>query len=163
MKAKILIQKLWQQDIDWDELLIKAAEEEWLSIAADIQDAINTSSIIRQCFCAHNLTRPTVKLHVFADASPRANGAVAFICADNRVSFVMAKSRVTPLKQLSLPQLELMAGLTAARLSNFIRDAVQSLNITPYLWQPVKLSFTGYKATRISAPLSTIKCQKYTN
>ena len=46
----------------------------------------------------------------------------------------MAKSRVTPLKQLSLQRLELMAGLTVARLSKFIRDAVQSLNITPYLW-----------------------------
>ena len=131
MRAKILIQKLWQQDIDWDEPLSKAAEEEWLSIATDIQDAIDTSSIT---FPTHNPTRQTIKLHVFADASPRAYGAVAFICADNNVSFVMAKSRVAPLKQLSLPRLELMAALNATRLSKFIRDALQLLNITPYLW-----------------------------
>ena len=81
-----------------------------------------------------NVHVSTIKLHVFADASPRAYGAVAFICADNTVSFVMANSRVAPLKQLSLPRLELMAALTAARFSKFIRDALQLLKITPYLW-----------------------------
>ena len=134
VRAKILIQKLWQQDIDWDEPLNKAAEEEWLSIAADIQDAINLLSITRRYFHALNLSGQTVKLHVFADASPRAYGAVAFICGDDQVSFVMAKSRVAPLKQLSLPRLELMAALTAARLSKFIRDALHSLNIITHLW-----------------------------
>lgn len=133
VRAKILIQKLWQEDIDWDEPLSKATEEEWVSIAADIQDAM-TISITRQYFPTYNTTKQTVKLHVFADASPKAYGAVAFICADNLVSFVMAKSRVSPLKQLSLPRLELMAALTAARLCKFIRDALQSLNITSYLW-----------------------------
>ena len=133
VRAKILIQKLWQQDIDWDEPLNNAAEQEWLSIATDIQDAI-TTSIPRQYLAIDNPTRQAVQLHIFADASPKAYGAVAFICLDNLVSFVMAKSRVAPLKQLSLPKLELMAALIAARLSKFIREALQSLDITPYLW-----------------------------
>jgi len=54
---------------------------------------------------------------VFANASLQAYGAVAFICNNNQVSFVMGKSRLTPLKQLSLPKLELMVALIAARLS----------------------------------------------
>ena len=133
VRTKILIQRLWQQHIDWDEPLNNAAEQEWLSIATDIQDAI-TTSIPRQYLAIDNPRRQAVQLHIFADSSPKAYGAVAFICVANLVSFVMAKSRVAPLKQLSLPKLELMAALIAARLSKFIREALQSLDITPYLW-----------------------------
>ena len=46
VRAKILIQRLWQQDIDWDEPLSNAAEQGWLSIATDIQDDITTSILI---------------------------------------------------------------------------------------------------------------------
>jgi len=90
VKAKIF----WQQNLDWDEPLTSNAEKQWLSIAADIQNA--TSIILtRQYLPGSDLTstQPT-QLFVFADASLRAYGAVTFICNNNRVSFVMAKSRV---------------------------------------------------------------------
>ena len=91
---------MWQQDIDWDEPLSNPAEQEWQSIATDIQDAI-TTSIPRQYPSIDNPTSQAVQLHIFADASSKAYGAVAFICVHDLVSFVMAKSRVVPLKQLS--------------------------------------------------------------
>ena len=129
VKAKIFMQKLWQQDIDWDEPLTTTAEEEWLSIAADIQEATSIT-FTRQYLPSCNFSQ----LFVFADASLRAYGAVAFISDNRRTSFIMAKNRVAPLKQLSLPKLELMAALIAARLSRFIREALNSLNLTTFLW-----------------------------
>ena len=134
VKEKIFMQKLWQQSIDWDEPLTNTAEEEWLSIAADIQDATSTT-LTRQYLPGSDLTHvQPAQLFVFADASLRAYGAVAFICDNNQVSFVMAKSRVAPLKQLSLPKLELMAALIAARLSKFIREALHFINLAFHLW-----------------------------
>ena len=56
-------------------------------------------------------------LHSFADASLKAYGAVVFLTQGNEVSFIIAKSRVAPLKQLTLPRLELMAALVATRLT----------------------------------------------
>ena len=46
----------------------------------------------------------------------------------------MAKSRVAPLKQLSQPKLELMTALIAEMLSKFVREAIQSSNLTTFLW-----------------------------
>ena len=46
----------------------------------------------------------------------------------------MAKTRLVPLKQLTLPKLELMAALTAAKLSSFITDALKSNSCSINPW-----------------------------
>ena len=57
-------------------------------------------------------------------------GAVAYYVENNNVSFVLAKSKLVPLKPPSLPQLELTALNVAATMSKFIVEAYsQELNI----------------------------------
>ena len=46
---------------------------------------------------------------------------------------MMSKSRTAPLKQLTLPKLELKAAVLAAKLSHFIRTSL-NINSTLYLW-----------------------------
>ncbi|XP_064476586.1 uncharacterized protein LOC135390691 [Ornithodoros turicata] len=81
----------------------------------------------------------TKTLRVFSDASPRAYGAVAYLRtetpqADVNVALVMSKSRVTPLKKMSLPRLELMGAVAAARLSNYIIKTLPPLDLAIHLW-----------------------------
>ena len=55
---------------------------------------------------------------------------------DHEISFVMAKTRVAPIKKLTLPQLELMAALVGSRLLSFIHNAIKSQYDTKevHLW-----------------------------
>lgn len=67
-----------------------------------------------------------LELHVFCDASERAYGAVSYLKVEDKaghihVSFVMARSRVAPKKQLSMPRLELSAALSGAQLASTLR------------------------------------------
>jgi len=135
IKAKIFMQKLWQLNVEWDEPLTNADQQQWLHIAEDIQHAM-TMAIPRQYFPKSTRSSQTYQLHVFADASPLAYGAVAFLCRDTDVSFIMAKSRVAPLKHLTLPKLELMATVTAAKLYNFVSAALEPLSssMTTHYW-----------------------------
>ena len=61
-----------------------------------------------------------VQLHVFCDASERAFAATAYIrveeCGAIRVHIIMAKTRVAPIKQISLPRLELQGAVMAVRM-----------------------------------------------
>ena len=73
-------------------------------------------------------------LHSFVDASPKAYGAVVFLTQGDGVSFVVAKSHVVPLEQLTLPHLELMAALVATRLTHFVVKAIPLKDPSIFVW-----------------------------
>ena len=51
----------------------------------------------------------TIQSMFFCDASPQAYGAVAYITGGKQSALLMSKARVAPMKQLTIPKLELMA------------------------------------------------------
>lgn len=88
----------------------------------DIQDATTTSHP-RLYFMPTSQATAIIQLHVFADASLSAYGAVAYLRQNSDVSLVMARSRVTPVKPITLPKLELMAAVIATRLAKLILNS----------------------------------------
>ena len=119
--ARILLQDVWKQRLNWDDSLDPNFRASWQHIAIDLQKA-TTIELPRKNFSSS----PTklVNLHVFADASMKAYGAVAYLQQDGEVAFVMAKSRVAPLKNLTLPRLEVKAAVVAAQLATSVVAAL---------------------------------------
>ena len=105
--AKLLIQELWQQSVDWDEPLHQQMTNKWKDIATDLQNATLTT-MMRRYFPSERERddHTTYHIHVFADVSMKAYGAVVYICEGNTTSFVIVKTRVVPIKSLTLPQLD---------------------------------------------------------
>ena len=68
-------------------------------------------------------------LHAFGDSSEQAYGACVYLVAKSHdgsctSSLVISRTRVAPLKNLTLPRLELMSSLMCARLLVFVRQAL---------------------------------------
>jgi transposase InsO family protein len=124
IKAKIFMQELWKQHLEWDEPLSTELSTAWAAISKEIGNATQIT-LPRSYFQHSHSNLNDSQLHVFADASTKAYGAVAYLCSKDQTSLVISKSRVAPLKQLTLPQLELMAALTAARLASFVKQALE--------------------------------------
>ena len=82
---------------------------------------------VPRCFKPHNFGKvKTYQLHHFCDASLQAYGQCSYLRLTNEngdihCSLVMAKARVAPKKVLSIVRLELMAAVTAVKISKFLR------------------------------------------
>lgn len=128
IKGKCLIQKLWSLKLDWDteiseELILK----EWKSFTENLY-SLSHLRIPRCLF--DNKPKESVELHVFSDASSTAFAACGYIRTiynDGTISshLLVSKSRVAPLKVVSIPRLELSAMLLAANLVKALLTILQ--------------------------------------
>lgn len=123
IRAKIGFQRLWKTDVTWDDSLAKQECDEWRRLMSEAEELQLLE--IPRCYASKNKLVESYKLHVFADASPAAYEVVAYIVmlyndGTKESKLLTAKSRVAPIKELSLARLELMAAMLASRLKEYI-------------------------------------------
>ncbi|XP_055589664.1 uncharacterized protein LOC129741877 [Uranotaenia lowii] len=124
--GKTLIQDLWRSGCDWDQELSSECFGTWKRWI-DLLPLVRTIRIPR-CYLGqiHSKDVTSLDLHVFTDASETAYGCVAYFrvtwAGGIKCSLVMAKSKVAPLKQQSIPRLELMAAVLGAKMHQIIKQ-----------------------------------------
>ncbi|XP_038063201.1 uncharacterized protein LOC119733910 [Patiria miniata] len=129
-RAKLIVQELWMSKLDWDEEVTSVdIQNRWQEWCSELQHI----PLVRlpRCYTPFQVDTGSAKrsLHVFCDASEKLYGAVGYLRStdeggDVHLGFVLAKCRVAPKRQLSIPRLELMAALVGAQLSKTVRDAL---------------------------------------
>lgn len=130
VSMKILFQEICSSKFDWDEVLTGEIKKKWDKWVQDLSETkeiqINRclyetgGEVVTECY-----------LHGFGDASKKAYCAMVYLVyrtEDGRthVRLVASKTRVAPLKELSIPRLELMSARILAQLMNTIKNALQS-------------------------------------
>ena len=96
---------------------------------------------VNRCFKPSNFNSvKEVTLHHFSDASEEGYGQVSYlrlVDTENKIHcvFVMGKSRVAPLKFVSIPRLELTAAtLSVKQMSKLMREELQYSIDKEYFW-----------------------------
>ena len=123
IRFKIFLQDLHNAKINWNSYVTDELLKQWVDITTSIRNSAPIT-INRYYFRDISGTMKEWRLHGFCDASTRAYAAVVYLqCItndDQRVAFVASKTRVAPIKECSIPRLELLGALLLARLINTV-------------------------------------------
>lgn len=156
--AKIFLQRLWQlKELGWDDFIPNELITEWLKFYENLQ-ILNKIEIPRQIVIENAVT---VEIHCFSDASERAYGSCIYVRSANSqnetlVRLACAKSRVAPIKAISLARLELCAALLSAQLCQNVISAIK-LNINQvYYWcdSTITLAWINTDSSRLKTFVS---------
>ncbi|XP_073963072.1 uncharacterized protein [Choristoneura fumiferana] len=126
IQSKMMLQRLWQQQVDWDQPVPQDIEKEWIRYASNLPFILNLQ-LNRHVLCDDP---KLIELHSFSDASERAYGACIYMRSINvnndvTVQLLCAKSKVAPLKPTTIPRLELCAALLAAKLCKAVTSSLR--------------------------------------
>lgn len=153
ISAKIFMQALWTLTDDngkpwsWDEELPLQLKERWYTYMSDLP-RLNSLRINRFVL---TVEPAYIQYHFFSDASQQAYGACCYIRTADvsgkfKVALLTAKSRVAPLKQQSIPRLELCGALLAAELYLKVSQSLE-LSGAVFFWVDSMTVISWLKAT----------------
>ncbi|GFV71987.1 integrase catalytic domain-containing protein [Trichonephila clavipes] len=129
------MQRLWLLELGWSDELPFKEQKEWRRFIDSLK-AVNNISIDR-CIVIH--TAESIELHAFSDASEKAYGSSIYLksisaLGEVKVCLVTSKSRVSPLKQISIPRLELCGAVLAAKLMKKVKEALNLQITAVHFW-----------------------------
>lgn len=147
IQAKIIMQRLWSLQLDWDETVPQELHHAWTTTYEQLNDInkiiVDRHVTIKNC--------KEIEFHGFCDASEVAYGACIYVCSTNeagkRTSHLLcAKSRVAPLKATSIPRLELLGAVLLAQLAHKVSLAWNLQRKQWFFWSDSMVALAWIKS-----------------
>ncbi|XP_071476202.1 uncharacterized protein [Diadema antillarum] len=138
LKGKQILQELCRWNLDWDCPMpddLQPCWERWLNDVHELEKLR-----IPRCFKPSNFGEiQAVELHHFSDASQTGYGQCSYIRlvddhGKTHCTLVLGKSRVTPLRPITIPRLELAAATVSAKTSSFLRSELKYADMKEFFW-----------------------------
>ncbi|GFS34677.1 DUF1758 domain-containing protein [Trichonephila inaurata madagascariensis] len=134
LKPKLILQEIWKLKLKWDENFpenILNQVKQWLE-----QLPILAGIKIPRCLNLSSNGIKQIALHVFCDASKKAYAACVFLRVEYEenvfVKLIQAKAWVAPLKDISIPRLELLSCTLETRLAASVKNDLNLPDVRIY-------------------------------
>ena len=138
LEGKKILQLICKNGSKWDDPIQKdliPRYEHWFESLSKLSEIS-----IPRCFKPATFTEVRAELHNFSDASQTGYGQCSYLRLINisnedvQCSLVMAKSRVTPLKTISIPRLELMAAVLSVKVACKLKIELDYSDLKLFFW-----------------------------
>ncbi len=131
LTAKIIFREATRRHQGWDHQLDPDLANKWIRWLKDLTHIANFS--IPRCLSWSEEEETKVQVHIFSDASNVAYASVAYLRVreknqPTKVSLMICKTRLAPLKTTTIPRMELMGAVISARLGAMIS---KQMDISP--------------------------------
>lgn len=137
VRLKMFFQSLWLMNLDWDDDIPDQLQDNWNKLQASLVELENIT--IPRCLHLMKSNKETqIELHAFSDASEGAYGAVIYFKVSNNsintIRLVTSKSKVAPIKQITLARLELCGALLLSKLVKWVLKVFTNYFIKLFAW-----------------------------
>lgn len=137
VSAKILLQTLWLEKVGWDDLVPESILQQWSRWRQELPMLSNHH--IARCYYPKSVMIASTQLHGFSDASEKAYSGVVYLRMEDtngivHTSLVTSKTRVAPIKALTIPRLELNGALILAQLLFHCKEVLGIPLSSVYAW-----------------------------
>ena len=147
--AKIMYRQLWLCGSTWDEPLPDDLLKTW----KQFREALPAMQPVMIPRWMGTSRIAYVELHGFCDASEKAYGAAVYLRCDVRgkisCNLVAAKTRVAPLKTISLPRLELCGAFLLSTLIKHVQQSLKQQDCPVFAWCDSKITLAWIHAAPI--------------
>ena len=138
LQGKRILQAICKDGAQWDDPVPSHLRMQWIKWREEL--CVLASLKVPRCYKPKDFGEVTsIELHNFSDASTLGYGQCSYLRLINsedkiHCALVMAKSRVTPSKPITVPRLELTAALLSVKVSAFLQKELQYGEITEVFW-----------------------------
>ena len=127
VKMKILLQQLWQLKLGWDDPVPQHIHDVWLKWRSEL--TLISERHIERCYFPKTAAISSFQLHGFSDASEKAYGGVVYLRMTDtdggvHAALVIAKTKVAPIKQMTIPRLELCGAHLMAQMLHHVKEVL---------------------------------------
>eukprot|EP00057_Strongylocentrotus_purpuratus_P028999 XP_011683473.1 PREDICTED: uncharacterized protein LOC100891682 [Strongylocentrotus purpuratus] len=138
VRGKLILQELCQKGLAWDDPIPEVYKQKWMVWLSELPEIEQFA--VNRCIRPHEFPEVVeYELHHFSDASEVAYGAASYLVlkAENgqvHSELLMSKSRLSPIKKMTIPRLELSAAAISVRLDAFLRQELNVLVGSSHFW-----------------------------
>ena len=124
-QGKVLFQEATRLQLNWDQPVPNGLHDKWCAWLQSLKTLDQLR--FQRCLIPRDFEDAVFEIHTFCDASTAGYGACCYLRAINqngcvRVTLVASKGRLAPIKQITIPRLELCAAVTAVKLDRLVRS-----------------------------------------
>ena len=171
LQGKKVLQQISALKDGWDAPVPQELAHQWIKWRENIPLLQNIT--LARCYKPKEFgTITDQSLHMFSDASEVGYSVASYLRQKDEhgnicVSLVMGKSRVSPLKLVTIPRLELTAAALAVNIGSLLKKELQMPDISDYYWTDSKISlgyiFNETKRFRVFVANRAQKIRAYTD
>ena len=128
---------------EWDQPIGDELRPRWEKWKGELRELVNLK--IPRCTLPEQFGAVNKReLHHFSDASTTGYGQCTYLrliddAHNLHCSLVMGKSRVTPLRVVTVPRLELQAAIISVKSSDFLKQEMEHEDTHEYFWTDSKV------------------------
>jgi Pao retrotransposon peptidase. len=144
------MQRVCKQKLEWDEVLPNELYADWNFILTSL-DEMGVLSVPRRLESNDHIAAR--EFHGFCDASVQGYGTCiyvksTYISGEIETNLITSKTRVAPIKEQTIPRLELLSALLLARLMNSTESALSSCFVPTrkFYWTDSQIALAWIKS-----------------